>query len=234
MVISMTLFKSKSLMCRLTWATLLLLVFTGIAISYTSPAEAFWWRRRRQGVRPGGRPTGGAVRDECPVNTGTNISTFKALVPDDNKIVTYAIHPTFWFHVPFTQSEELRYAEFMLIYADDTTYSLDEPILFDLPSRSGIVKIQLPESVPGLEPDRPYRWYFSIQCDRNELSRNPVLSGEIERSPQASIESLWPETMMQVLANGPSNQWQEFLTALELNENIRPDSIVSLEPALSR
>lgn len=213
----MALSHAKSLPRRLTWITLFLLVFTGLEISYSPSAEAFWRALfgRRQGGRPRGRATGGSLRDECPINDA-DVSEFKALVPEENKIQTHATYPTFWFNIPFAQSKELRYAEFMLLYGEDRTYALEEPILFDLPDKAGVVKVQLPTSVPGLERDRPYRWYFSIQCDRNELSRNPVLSGEIERSPQASIEALWPEAVMQVLADGPSNEWQDFFDKLEL------------------
>ncbi|NEQ97066.1 MAG: DUF928 domain-containing protein, partial [Cyanothece sp. SIO2G6] len=159
----------------------------------------------------------------------TDVSTFQALAPENNTILTRDTHPPFWFYIPFAGSDELRYAEFMLIHDEDQSYALGEPILFELPEQPGLVQVQLPESFSGLESDRLYRWYFSIQCDANELSRNPGLSGEIERSSQVVDQrDLWPEAMMQAMNNGPSNDWAEFLRNIKVNYQ-HPEEIVELE-----
>ncbi|NER01136.1 MAG: DUF928 domain-containing protein, partial [Cyanothece sp. SIO2G6] len=66
----------------------------------------------RGGGNARGRRSGGGKRDECPLNN-TNVSTFQALAPENNTILTRDTHPPFWFYIPFAGSDELRYAEFM-------------------------------------------------------------------------------------------------------------------------
>lgn len=207
---------------QFTSCLLILGIFSGILIVFPSPAQAgmfdFLFRRSGQNRNSSGRRSGGAVRDECPIapmdGQVVDFSSFQALAPEDNRILTAEIHPTFWFNVPFSASEDLRHVEFMLLHEDDKTYALDEPILFHLPTEPGIVQFQLPTTGKGLSVDRPYQWFFSIQCDEVELSRNPVLTGTIVYPSSLPInQQPWPEVLLSELGDLASPEWQELINA---------------------
>lgn len=198
-------------------------ILAAIPLSYPSAAQAgifdILFGSGRGGRSASGRRSGGAVRDECPINTADgdalDFAAFQALAPEDNRIVTASDYPTFWFNLPFSASEKLKHVEFMLIHEDDKTYALDEPILFHLPSEPGIVQFQLPESTKGLERDRAYQWFFSIQCDDVELSRNPVLTGSIVHpSTLPTNQQPWPEALLDIEdLDRNSSDWQELENA---------------------
>ena len=204
---------------------LIFIILNGILVVAQSPAQAgifdFLFRSSGQNRNSSGRRSGGAVRDECPINTAdgqlVDFSSFQALAPENNRILTTDSHPTFWFNVPFAASEALRHGEFMLIHADDKTYALDQPLYFELPAAAGIVQLQLPTASKGLERDRPYQWFFSIQCDEMELSRNPVLTGTIVYPSTLPINQLaWPEELLKEVGDRSSPEWQELINAPSL------------------
>ncbi|NET50313.1 MAG: DUF928 domain-containing protein [Merismopedia sp. SIO2A8] len=209
-------------------------VSAGLFIGYPSPAHAgildFFFGGPEGASNASGRRSGGAMRDACP-SDGADVSTFQALVPENNRVLTDATHPPFWFYMPFTLSDELYFAEMMLIDAETKEPLLEEPVLFELPEQSGIVKVALPESTPGLERDRPYQWFFSVQCHAEQLSRNPVLSGIVQRPSIASESLLWPEAVTQVVGDRPSVDWDDFLTAFGLIDQAE-DPILDLAPVV--
>ena len=207
-------------------------IISGILIVASSPAQAgifdFLFQRSGQNRNSSGRRSGGAVRDECPINLTNDgqfvdFSSFQALAPEDNHILTAETHPTFWFNVPFAASENLRHVEFMLLHEDDKTYALAAPILFHLPTEPGIVQFQLPTTSKGLVVDRPYQWFFSIQCDEVELSRNPVLTGTIAYPSSLPLnQQPWPDVLLSELGDRTSPDWQELINAPILTPVERP------------
>ena len=220
-------FIGRLLTHRYTAAGIALSVIAGITFSYAPPAQALFGFLFGGGGDRGrssatGRRSGGAVRDECPVNledgSTVDFAAFQALAPEDNRMVTDNTHPTFWFNVPFSASEKLKHMEFMLIHEDDKTYALDKPILLHLPAEPGVVQFQLPTTDKGLASDRTYQWFFSIQCDSEELSRNPVLTGFIVHpSSLPRNQRPWPEALLE--ANNldrSSSDWQELVNATPL------------------
>lgn len=197
-------------------------ILATIPLSYPSAAQAgifdFLFGRRRGASNARGRRSGGAVRDECPVQTAegqlVDFSSFQALAPEDNRILTADAYPTFWFNVPFSASDNLRHVEFMLIHEDDKTYALEQPLQFDLPREPGVVKVQLPTTANGLERDRAYQWFFSIQCDDVELSRNPVLTGTIVYPSVLAVnQQPWPNSLVRDVGGETSPDWQELVNA---------------------
>lgn len=187
-------------------------------------AQSFWerlfQRRRSAEQRASGRTRGGAVRDELCSAEAIDKSLV-AIVPASNLVDTIESHPTFFFFVPFSSSEnEDLVAEFMLI-TDDRQYWLDEPLLVALPQSPGIVRLELPESAPGLEVGDRYNWYFSILCEHWELSRNPFISGWIERvgSEETDPADTWHETLHLLTQQLPDERdtWEEFLGTYDLD-----------------
>ena len=211
---------------RCTLALVSSAILAVIPLSYPSAAQAgifdFLFGSGRGGRSASGRRSGGAVRDECPVNLADGSTVdfveFQALAPEDNRMVTAETHPTFWFNVPFAASGELRHVELMLIHEDDKTYALEQPLKFELPPEPGIVQLQLPTTGTGLVRDRPYQWFFSIQCDEEELSRNPVLTGLITRPSSIPIDQRpWPEALLEFDGiDRNSVDWQELINAPRL------------------
>lgn len=160
----------------------------------------------RRGVAPAGRQSGGAGRGPICIlpDSAQGNDSLKALIPfqsmngtmdnQDNQEIetdpdtelvgglTVLEHPTFWFYIPYTADPEtpkkqLRIAQFVLL---DEGYHpvFNELISAELRDTPGLIEYLLPY---GLEPDELYRWYFSVICDIDKLSRNPVVRGWVER-----------------------------------------------------
>ncbi|BAY73435.1 hypothetical protein NIES23_62630 (plasmid) [Trichormus variabilis NIES-23] len=91
-------------------------------------------------------------------------------------------HPTFWFYLPPYPSS-IKSAKFVLL--DENRHLVQEPIYTQLPNlsqNSGIIAgLTLPSREKALEVGKQYSWYFSILCDYQKPSRNPEVTGQIQR-----------------------------------------------------
>ncbi|MGH7999446.1 MAG: DUF928 domain-containing protein [Brasilonema sp.] len=87
--------------------------------------------------------------------------------------------PSLWFYIPYSYNEQsqLEYAKLALLYESKGLVK-ETPILFKLPKEPGIAEVKLPIS---LEVNKPYKWFFSIVCDEKKPSRNPSVTGWIQR-----------------------------------------------------
>ncbi|NET61849.1 MAG: DUF928 domain-containing protein [Symploca sp. SIO2E6] len=185
------------------------------------------FRRDRTAGRPSGRARGGAIRDESCISPDSK--PFMALVPEDNQGTTIAAHPTFWFYLPLGRSEKVTQARFVLF--DENQTSVIAQKMVELPDAPGIVSVKLPETEQSLEVDKRYTWHFSVICDELERSRNPWLSGSVERvatHPQLirQLEAL-PESD-QYLAFAEHGISQEALTLLAQHRSIYSDDWMEL------
>jgi hypothetical protein len=126
--------------------------------------------------------------------------------------------------------------EEILVYS--TTFQLDI-------QSAGIVGIDLAslDGFPALETDRDYHWYFTVQCDEENLAANPVVDGWIRRvdltPEQAEMlqqsdakerlgfytrEELWYDmvaTFSELLSSNPGNwalqeAWLDLLKSADL------------------
>ncbi|MGI2909416.1 DUF928 domain-containing protein [Tolypothrix sp. VBCCA 56010] len=105
-----------------------------------------------------------------------------SLTPKSAKIIwsdTIKQRPNLWFYIPYKYDEktQLKFAKFALI-DEDKRLVTQPPFLFQLPKQPGIVQVKMPIN---LEVNKPYKWFFSIVCDENKPSRNPSVSGWIQR-----------------------------------------------------
>lgn len=205
-------------------------------IQPTQPASAQSFGERIRGLfdrsRPvgsaSGRASGGAVRDsaeecrrqELPTSDDLPSSLgLRALVRDDNYGSTNSPHPVFYFFTSYTNNlgnGETGVAALMLI--DDSTYQLfDQPLIVELPETPGIVRVEIPESMPPLQPRRSYRWSLMVICDEQEPSRNPFVEGWIERvNPNAPQEEPnWHEEI-DLLVSSRRERSEEWLAFLEI------------------
>jgi len=145
----------------------------------------------------GSRPKGGGGRGNCPnlaYDNKTKDLQLTAIIPEfqpyslasleakETKVTwSYTIkpRPSLWFYIPYKYDEntQVKYAKLAIIDEDKHLVS-KPPFLFQLPQQPGIVKINLPID---LEVNKSYKWFFSIICDENKPSRNPSVSGWIQR-----------------------------------------------------
>ncbi|NJM74268.1 MAG: DUF928 domain-containing protein [Scytonema sp. RU_4_4] len=147
----------------------------------------------------GSRPKGGGGRGNCPnlayLNKAKDLQLI-AIIPEAQpysssslaskpaKITwSYTIQqrPNLWFYVPYKFDEEtqVKFAKLALI-DEDKRLITQPPFIFQLPQQPGIVQVKLPIA---LEVNKPYKWFFSVICDDNKPSRNPSVSGWVQRVP---------------------------------------------------
>lgn len=160
---------------------------------------------RPAGTAPTGRRVGGAGRGPiCALAEDSSANQIKALVPastlsklpEDSQAIqaigaksteedvgSYTIteHPTFWFYVPYVSVPEetvsKRIAQFVLL--DESNVPVwNELVSIKLGEHPRFVEYGLPYS---LEMDREYRWFFSVICDSDKLSRNTTVQGWVQR-----------------------------------------------------
>jgi hypothetical protein len=99
--------------------------------------------------------------------------------------LTIAANPTFWFYLPYIATKATgdetppkRVAQFVLL--DNTDRPVwNELMAVELSDHPQLVEYPLSYS---LETDKLYKWYFSVICDSEKLSRNPVVRGWIQRA----------------------------------------------------
>jgi hypothetical protein len=177
----------------------------------TTLAEGSWLQsffnyigiRRDVRGKVGSRPKGGGGRGNCPnlaYQENGKDTQLMALIPEiepypissnpkeqkATKIVwSYTIKekPSFWFYVPYKYDEQTQVKFAKLAIVDEEKRLINRPpIIFTLPKEPGLVQVQIPNNVQmNLEINKPYKWFFSIVCDENKPSRNPSVSGWIQR-----------------------------------------------------
>lgn len=166
--------------------------------------------RTSQGA-PVGRARGAAGRGRCPAlasigqgkvevpltalmpKISNSPSKAQSSQPSSSQIVwgvTIEADPTLWFYIPYPLEEqsELKFAKFVLLNEERNIVA--GPLYFKLPTngKPSIVGFTLPNhalKMPGLAINKPYNWYFSLICNARKPSKNPSVTGWIERiSPQ--------------------------------------------------
>jgi|GEM_PF-3789697 len=97
-------------------------------------------------------------------------------------------YPTFWFYLSPYQSS-IKSAKFVLL--DENRHLVQAPVYAQLPPGSGesqlsknpgiIAGLTMSSKEKALEVGKQYSWYFSILCDPQKPSRNPEVTGQIQR-----------------------------------------------------
>jgi|GEM_PF-1575489 len=130
----------------------------------------------------------------------TNDSEFIAIPPAPTQGYvggyTVAEQPIFWFYVPYVASnilgqtnseatdeaDSIRVGKFVLLDRDKNFIS-SHLMAIQLLQSPQLVTFQVPSF---LELNQFYNWYFSIICEPEKPSRNPVVRGWIERIEPSS------------------------------------------------
>jgi hypothetical protein len=194
------------------WLTVLL-VLIGIAANL-SPSYAQGYTPPDRGLP--GRREGGGTRGDCQASQ----PGLTALMPDSNLGRTMAERPTFFWYMP----QSAAAAEFVLLDANNTELY---KTLVPVPSQSGIVSLNLPDSVSALEVGQSYRWYFSLVCDPLDRSADTFTSGWVERVDRN------PALLQEIAAAPPTEQamlyakaglWYEALAVLATLRQSQPQN----------
>jgi Domain of Unknown Function (DUF928) len=139
------------------------------------------------------RSKGGVRRGPCAAE---EIGSLIALAPERKPELTIAsgekvgstvqAYPTFWFYLP-PHHPSITSAKFVLL--DENRHLVHDPIYAQLPHASAgvIAGLTLPSNGKALEVGKQYSWYFSILCDPQKPSRNPEVTGQIQRVLQSPL-----------------------------------------------
>jgi hypothetical protein len=161
---------------------------------------------------PGSTAPGGR-RDNstCPQDTEKSNPVLTAFSPTTGAGLTLAKQPTILVYVPLTQ-------------AQTGEFSLSNPVgggiyrtTVALRNTPGIVRIQIPTSLPPLEPNQDYQWSFAIVCNPQNRFQDRIVMGEIRRT------ELSPTQMQQIQQAIPSAR-----IALYQSANIWYDAIATI------
>jgi hypothetical protein len=165
---------------RLIHSFLLLALTTSLGAIATPAALAQSYIPPDRGLP--GRREGGGTRGNCI----TAQPTLTALMPQSNFGRTTRAYPTLLWYIPKNTAVS---AEFELMNdQEETVYKTQ----VQLTSEPGIIQLTAPETVSAaaLEVGRTYHWYFSLVCDPQDRSGDPITEGWIERiQPDALLLS---------------------------------------------
>ncbi|MEH2083444.1 MAG: DUF928 domain-containing protein [Nostoc sp.] len=171
------------------------------------------------GSPPGGRVRGGAKRGEpaCP----TPKIDLTALVPftlEANSVInvwgqTTVEYPSWFFYVPYTKDSPYT-VEFVLQDADaNEVYKK----AIALPDKPGVIRVSLPSTAPTLAVGQQYRWFFTINCDKQQNAPPTFVEGVIKRVnlTQATVKELeTAEPLKRYTIYAQKGIWYEALTTL--------------------
>jgi hypothetical protein len=182
--------------------------------------------------RPNVTRAGGSLGDSCRAAT----KTLLALVPPSNPVTTTNPHPSMWVYVPYG-AEDVQGAEFSVNAGLDEKQRLYRSSIA-LSQKPGFVRLSLPtQSQYALQPGMPYRWYFTVHCDRTnsasvEAGIELVATGSASAS--SSLGNAWYDTLAttaQQFQGNPqdpqaSDRWRQLLRSLNL-EGLAGEPFVS-------
>ena len=124
--------------------------------------------------------------------------------------------PAFWFYLPYISTSEPpqnRVAQFVLL-DDRNRLVWNELMAVELSDTPQLVEYPLSYS---LEIGKLYKWYFSVICDSDKLSRNPVVRGWIQRvEPTPELQAALRNTSRfeQYLAYANNGIWFDTVSSL--------------------
>jgi Domain of Unknown Function (DUF928) len=142
---------------------------------------------------------GGGKRSIC-LTRANPARGLSAIVPtEDVGGLSATVNPTFWVYQPYISQTPLE-GVLSVRVADSYRSEPFVKVPVTLLAQTGLVRLQLPRSL-----DRPgmLAWTLTIVCDRENLSRNPFVSGLVMVKPN-------PELLQRVAGLSPSERAVEF------------------------
>ncbi|MEB3826137.1 DUF928 domain-containing protein [Phormidium sp. CCY1219] len=179
-----------------------------------------------QVVEPGapGRRIGGGSRG-CSIGGGQpSDRLLTALIPESMVGLTVEEYPTFFWYLPPTDATAV---EFVLM--DEKGETVIYETTFRTKGEPGIVSLSLPEnaSLPPLDLDKNYQWYFSMICNPEDRAADIFVRGWIRRvEPTIALRQELQEATSQLeraQVYAQNGIWQDTLASLatSLRDNPR-------------
>lgn len=105
----------------------------------------------------------------------TSPAALTLITPNDHTAHTVSSHPAFFWQVSEVPSEPV---EFALVEA-----GVAQPVFVKQlqVQKAGIVRLEMPKSIPALVPGKEYRWSVSLICNANRRSSDVFAQGWIKR-----------------------------------------------------
>ncbi|MGD1908389.1 MAG: DUF928 domain-containing protein [Leptolyngbyaceae cyanobacterium] len=159
---------------------------------------------------PGNRQSGSTRSETCVDPDALQLT---ALVPESNYGQTIDGYPTFFFYLPETDAESVKF----VVY-NETTNALFYEGQFSPQGQSGILSLDIPNNgvQKALEVGESYYWYLSISCNIEDPSANIVVGGTVARvaAPEA-VETALPTATAQQLPEiyAADGLWHDALAA---------------------
>jgi hypothetical protein len=148
------------------------------------------------------------------------------LIPETNLGLTIAAYPTFFFYIPQTSAQELRF-----VLLDEEKGNQVYKTTFTPPTTPGIVSLSLPsnKNLPPLEVGKTYHWYFQINCSAQQLEQdigNVYVDGWVQRLEPSLIltsqlEKASPRKRVELYRN--NDLWYDALTTLAEQRRLKPN-----------
>ncbi len=144
-----------------------------ITLSLNQAAALAGYKPPRDQKPPSGYTDSSGIRGGCKAGT----RSLTLLAPVTHVGQTTSPYPTFVWYVHNQQKIPM---EFSVYEFDNNEQPSKLTYKSKLQSSPGIVKLSLPENLPGLTVGKRYLWQVEILCNNNRPSRNLVATAEIE------------------------------------------------------
>jgi Domain of Unknown Function (DUF928) len=198
------------------------------------------------GTAPGGRVRGGATRGGVCPPAKADLTALTPFSEETDGVInvwaqTTLERPSWFFYMPYTK-DKADAVEFVL--QDEKSNEIFKQAIA-IPDKPGVMRVSLPSTAPALAVNKQYRWFFSINCDRQKNSPWTYVEGVIQRVnlSEATVKELetaeplkryaiyaqngiWYEalaTLAQLRQKNPKDaalqtQWQNLLTSIRLDD----------------
>jgi hypothetical protein len=178
----------------------------------------------------GGAPQqtrGGASRGDlaCTPDQATSELRLIALTPKSTYGLTLADHPSVFAYIPPTSAPAIFFN--LKDEQGQVIYQTTLPLVSESASEGGVIRVDLPKSIPALELNKPYQWSMAVLCTGRLLPDSPFISSWVQRTESS------PELTQQVTAAAPFDQatlyaangiWYDTLTTLADLRQQHPDN----------
>ncbi|MGA7938076.1 MAG: DUF928 domain-containing protein [Kovacikia sp.] len=175
-----------------------------------------------KGGAPKGR--GGASRGDmtCSANPAQFIQRFMPLTPaNSNYGLTVAQRPTLFAYVPPTSAQKVFFS------LKEENGRVHYQAMLPIGNNGGILRIELPESVPPLMLGKRYQWGVAVACDGRLRPDSPFVSSWIQRVEPASKlveQASQKPSIEQATMYGTNGIWYDTLATLANLRRQQPDN----------
>lgn len=219
----------------------LLLGGMGLTMSGPAIAQGTLQLRLPDIGAPGNRESGSSRSTTCIAPDESLV----ALMPQSNYGLTQSGYPTFYFYLPATTAEQVKF-----VLLNEATNDLVYEGRFRVEGSAGIASVSLPDNgiQQPLTVGAAYVWYVSVMCDPTDPSADVVTEGQIARvaapvdtadtditelPAQFAAAGLWFDALAAAAALKQGDrpaEWNALLNAVDLSELMAAELLTSTAP----